>query len=145
MSKRIKIIVSVVVAMLLLTVGIAVPVMAQEEPTPTPEAGTNGLLARVAEILDISEEDLLNAFKQARQEMKEEAFLRGLDKAVAKGFITQEEADEIKEWWEQKPEVLDRSRLRRTFGFPALRNHIFSAHRGWQSHPCQLTELYGRH
>ncbi len=132
MSKRVKLIVSVVVAMLLLTVGIAVPVMAQEEPRPTPEAGTNGLLARVAEILDISEENLLNAFKQARQEMKEEAFLRGLDKAVAKGFIAQEEADEIEEWWEQKPEVLDRSRLRHAFGFPTLRNHIFGAHRGWQ-------------
>lgn len=128
MSKRVKILVSVVVVILLLTVGITATVMAHEEPMP--RAGAKGLLARVAGILDIPEEDLFNAFKQAQQEMRQEAFIRALDKAVEEGRITQEEADEIKEWWEQKPEVLDRSLLRRAFGFPALRHHLFSAHRG---------------
>ncbi|MDI6814613.1 MAG: hypothetical protein QMC90_00800 [Dehalococcoidales bacterium] len=133
MSKRVKVLVSVVVAILLLTVGFAIPVMAQEEPTaiilpvmaeeePTLalQAEAKGLLARVAEILDIPEEDLVNAFKQARQEMMEErwqeAFYRWLDKAVAVGLLTQEEADEIKEWWEQKPEALG-SLLQRAFDF----------------------------
>ena len=129
MSKRMKVLVSVMVAMLLLTVGIAVPVMAQEKPTPTPEpstkifmvtANTTGLLARVAEILDISEEDLINAFKQAQQEMRQEAFNQTLDKAVEEGLLTQDEAEEIKEWWGQKPEVLDRGLLRHAFGSAAL-------------------------
>ena len=105
MSKRVKILVSALVVVLLLTVGGVATVMAQEEPTPTPEA--KGLLARVAEILDIPKEDLTNAFKQAQQEMREEAFIRFLDKAVEEGRLTQEEADGIKEWWEQKPEALD--------------------------------------
>jgi len=107
MSKRVKILVSVLVTVLLLTVGGVATVMAQEEPTPTPEAEAKGLLARVAEILDIPKEDLTNAFKQAQQEMREEAFIRFLDKAVEEGRLIQEEADEIKEWWEQKPEALD--------------------------------------
>ena len=76
MSKRVKILVSVVIAVVLLTVGIAVPVMAQEESTPTPERGTKGLLTRVAEILDIPQEKLVNAFEQAQQEMRDEAFIR---------------------------------------------------------------------
>ena len=68
MSKKIKVIVAVVVAVLVLTVGGAAIVMAQEEPAPTPQA--SGLLARVAEILDIHQETLVDAFKQARQEMR---------------------------------------------------------------------------
>ena len=130
MSKRIKVIVSVLAAILLLTVATTATAMAQEEPKPTPEVGaTNGLLARVAEILGISEEDLLNAFKQAQQEMRQEAFTKALDKAVEKGLITQEEADKIKEWWEQKPEAVDRFQSRRAWGFPALGNHLLPKNR----------------
>lgn len=105
-QKRVKILVSALVVILLLAVGGTAMVLAQEEPTPTPEAGAEGLLARVAEILDIPQEDLVNAFEQARQEMRQEAFIRALDKAIAEGYINQEEADEIKEWWQQKPETL---------------------------------------
>lgn len=108
MSKKMKVIVSVLVAVLLLTVGGTAIAMAQEEEEPAPQVEANGLLTRVAEILDISEEDLLAAIDQARQEMREEAFDRALDEAVAEGLITAEEAEEIREWWEQKPEVMDR-------------------------------------
>lgn len=133
MSKRVKILVSALVVVLLLTVGITATVMAQEEePTVTPEVGAKGLLlAKVAEILDISEGDLVDAFKQARQEMREEALIRRLDKAVEEGRFTQDEADEFKEWWGQKPEVLGPGLSACALGFPALRNHMFGGHRGW--------------
>ena len=110
MSKRMKIVISVVTAVLLLAIG-ATAVVAQEEQQTTPEVGGKGLLARVAEILDISETDLVNAFKQARQEMRDESFDQALDKAVENGSITQEEANEIREWWEQGPETIDRGLL----------------------------------
>ena len=70
MSKKVKVLISVVAAVLLLTVGTTAVVMAQEEPAPEPRA--NGLLARVAGILDIPEEDLITAFNQARQEIGQE-------------------------------------------------------------------------
>lgn len=131
MSKRVKVIVSVVVATLLLAVGTTATVMAQEEPTAMPEARATGLLARVAEILDIAEEDLSNAFRQAQQEMRQEAFIRALDEAVAEGRFTQEEVDEIREWWQQKPEALDRSLFGRAFGFRGLGGgHMWRGHRG---------------
>lgn len=120
MPKRMKVLLSVLVAILLLTVGGTAIALAQEEEEPTPQVEANGLLARVAEILGMSEEDLIDAFKQARQEMMEErweeAFYRALDKAVEEGLLTQEEADEIREWWEEKPEALNLGLLRRVFG-----------------------------
>ena len=108
MSKRMKVLIAVVVAILVLAVGSTAMVMAQDEPTPTPETEANGLLARVAEILDIPQEDLTSAFKQAQQEIRQEAFLKFLDKAVEEERITQEEADEYLEWREQMPEACER-------------------------------------
>ena len=72
MSRKIKLIVSALVAVVVLTVGNAAMVMANGEATPPPEAGAECFLARVAQILGITEEDLTNAFEQARQEIGEE-------------------------------------------------------------------------
>lgn len=127
MSKKMKILASVLVAVLLLTVGGTTLAMAQEEEEPepqeeefTPQIEANALLTRVAEILGISEEELREAFHQARQEMMEERwekiFNQALDKAVDEGLLTPEEAEEIREWWAQKPEALNLGLLRRAFG-----------------------------
>ena len=106
MSKKVKVLISAVVLALLLTVGATATVMAEgeEETTPPPEASAKGLLERVADILEIDKEDLINAFKQAQQEMCEEAFINRLNQAVEEGRITQEQADEIIEWWGQRPD-----------------------------------------
>ena len=143
-SKRMKVLVSVLAAVVLLTAGGATAVMADGGSTPTSNtANTTGLLPRVAEILDIPQEDLVNAFKQAQQEMRQEASIRFLDKAVEKGRITEEEADEIKEWRAQRPEVMDSGLLHRSFGFKALGSrHMWSGHnRGWHGmRPPKLAE-----
>jgi len=105
MSKKLKVLISAMVVALLLTVGATVTVMAEgeAETTPPPEVSENALLERVAAILGIDEEDLVNAFEQAQQEMKEEIFIKALDKAVEEGLITREQANEILEWWGQRP------------------------------------------
>ncbi len=108
MSKRVKIIVSVVAAVFVLsTVGATVAVMAQEgetEPQPAEESSAGGLLARAAAILGISEETLTGAFRQARQEMT--------DEALAEGRITEEQAEQFRDRWEQA-----RDRIRHAFMF----------------------------
>ncbi len=103
-----------------------------EEETTPPEARAKGLLERVADILEIDKEDLIDAFKQAQQEMKEEAFINRLNQAVKEGRITREQADEIirwweqrpddaiREWWELKPEVVEPSMFKRALRFRAL-------------------------
>ena len=122
MSKKMRILISVLVAVLILTVsGAAIALAQEEEEEPAPPVEANALLTRVAEILGIPEEDLIGALQQARQEMMEEkwgaAFNQALDRAVEEGLLTPEEAGEIREWWEQKPEALERGLLRRACGF----------------------------
>ena len=109
MSRKIKALVAVMVSILVLTAGSAAMVMAQdEEPPPPPpeqEAEANPFLQKVAEILGISVEELNSVFQQARQELKQDAFQQFLNRAVEEGRLTQEEADEISVWWEQRPEA----------------------------------------
>ena len=127
MSRKAEVFISALVLALLLTVGATATVMAEgeEETTPPPEASAKGLLERVADILEIDREDLIDAFKQARQEMMGDTFIDRLSLAVEEGLITQQQADEIMEWWGQKPEVIKpgmfkhnlRSHLSPRFGF----------------------------
>jgi len=109
MSKKVKILITALAVAVLLTVGATATVLAEGEededtPTVTEEETEDGLLDRVANILGIEKEDLVSAFKQARQEMREAAFISRLDEAVEEGLITQEQADEILEWWQQRPD-----------------------------------------
>jgi len=134
MSKKVKVLISVLVAALLLTLGGVTMVMAEgeEETTPSPEASAKGLLKRVADILEIDEEDLIDAFKQAQQEMRGETFIRALDKAVEEGYITRKQADEIikwwelrpddaiREWWGQKPDVIEPGMFKHALRFRAM-------------------------
>ncbi len=86
-----------------------------------PNTDNDGLLAKVAGILGIPEADLKDAFQQARQEMMqakwEDAFQQALMRALEEGLITREEAEEIREWWTQKPEVLNAKLFRHLFRF----------------------------
>ncbi len=125
MSKKLKVLISTVVVALLLTVSATATVMAQgdeeEQTAPTSEeAGGKGLLERVAEILGIDEEDLAAAFKQARQEMREDVFIDRVNQAVTGGLITPEQGEEIITWWEQKPEVLSPGMFQHTLRFRAM-------------------------
>ncbi len=139
MSKKMKVLIAVLVAVLTLTVSGAVAVLAQEDEEVEPDEGellgelneimpgvkmfvsteSSEILSRAAEILGISEEELSDAFAQAKQEMMaercEEAFDEFLEQAVEEGLITEEEAEEIKEWWEQRPEALNWAQLRNAF------------------------------
>ena len=128
MSKKMKVLLSVLVAILVLTVGGTTMAMAQEDEELEPqdeefttEVESNCFLTRVAEILGIPEEELIESFQQARQEMMEERWEetsnQALEKAVAEGLLTPEEAEEIREWWEEKPEALSCGFLRHAFGF----------------------------
>jgi len=145
MSKKMKVLVSVLVAVLLLSVGGIATVMADDGSTATDnETGENGLLARVAEILDITEDDLVNAFRQARQEMRDQAFISYLDKAVDKGLITPEEADEIQEWWEQRPEGLDNLPPRCFLNKGLLGRNVWGAQRGWSEEAQNPLQMQAR-
>ncbi len=147
MSKRLKVLIAVLVAILMLTAGGVATVMADDGSTATEnETGRKGLQARVAEILGIPSDNLTSAFEQARQEIRDEAFIRYLDKAVEKGLIDEVEAGEIEAWWGNRPEALDRLvpcartflalHSRHMWGArinPAiLGKHMWGGYKGWQ-------------
>ena len=134
MSKKTKII-GAALAVLALVVAGAVGMVATAsaaDPTPTPTATVTtpqaDLLARVAEILGIDKQKVTDAFTQARQEMAQKALENALAKAVSEGRITQAEADQIKAWWGQKPEVLNKG------VFPGLGKFGFRGGRMWGGH-----------
>ena len=115
MSKKVKILISALVIALLLTVGGITMVMAEGE-----EETAKSLLERVADILEIDKGDLIDAFKQAQQEIKKEAFINRLNQAVAEGLISQEQADEIIKWWGQRPEVIEPGMFKHALRFRAM-------------------------
>ncbi|MBM4462929.1 MAG: hypothetical protein FJ012_06275 [Chloroflexi bacterium] len=82
-------------------------------------------ISKVANILGLPEEQVAAAFKQARQEMQDEALQNWLQKLVDEGRITQEEADQYLEWWQSRPDI--------NFGFGdgfQLRGGCGRGHRG---------------
>ena len=72
-----------------------------------PKSKGHGLHARVAELLNIKESELVNAFEVAKQEIREEKRLEKLDSLVAKGLLTEDQASEIIAWKDKRPENLD--------------------------------------
>ena len=75
--------------------------------------------SRVAEILELDEETVADAFEQATQQRVDEALQARLDKLVEAGRITQEQADELKAWYDERPE-----------GVPGLGFRKHSFHKG---------------
>jgi hypothetical protein len=138
MSKKLKVLIAVLVAILTLTISGTVAVLAQEDEEPEEEAlieeleeliprgrlfmstmEPGELLSRVADKLGISEEELRDALEEAKEDIMaergEQAFNELLDRAVEEGLITEKEATEIADWWEQKPEAFNRAMLRDAF------------------------------
>ncbi|UCC60295.1 MAG: hypothetical protein JSV02_00275 [Dehalococcoidia bacterium] len=109
MSRRAKIITITIAMLLLITVGLTTFVLAQESAETEVDIAENPkqtFISKVANILGIEEEQLVNAFKQAHQEMKAEFFERCLQHALDNECINKQEADQIREWQQSMPDVL---------------------------------------
>lgn len=71
------------------------------------EPGRSDILARVAEILDVEQGQVEDAFKQATRERAEQKSADLLAKLVETGVLTQDEADANQAWLDARPEILD--------------------------------------
>ena len=80
-------------------------VLAQESDGETSRLG---IFARMANILGLDEQDVQDAYEQARQELRDEQFEemvgQQLDALVESGRITQEQADELRAWYAERPD-----------------------------------------
>ena len=105
-SKKFIILAAVLAVVLLFgaTVGVALAQGGDNGPGPG-----NGVLARVAKILNIDQQKLTDAFKQARTELQAEnprvqkSPDQLLEQLVKDSKLTQSQADQLKKWWASKP------------------------------------------
>lgn len=107
MRKHKKLLVIALAAILVLTIGLTTTAFASGQGN----GDTNPVqtfISKVAGILGLGEEQVADAFDQARQEMRDEALEQRLQKAVENRCITEEEAAGIREWWQNRPEALER-------------------------------------
>lgn len=65
-------------------------------------------VSKVAQKLGLDEETVAAAMDEARDEMRLEALEERLQEAVEEGTITQDEADQILQWEQSRPEALDK-------------------------------------
>jgi len=108
-----KFIVIALAAVLLVgsAVGVVLAADNGDEDASPPEARQETLLDKVCAIYeentgdDIDPEALKDAFAQAQSEMRTEALESRLQNLVELDKITQDEADEYKEWLQSKPDV----------------------------------------
>ena len=61
-------------------------------------------ISKVASILELDEDTVSDALEQARNEMADERVEAMLDAKVEKGLITQDQADEYLEWFQDRPD-----------------------------------------
>ena len=70
------------------------------------ESASQSFAGRVAVILGLEEAPVQAALQQVRREMRDEFIQKRLDRLVEKGRLTQEQADELKKWYDSRPEGL---------------------------------------
>ncbi len=95
-------------AALALVVGVGGGAVLAQDNGNGAEKPIRGLITRVADILGLEEQQVQDAFDQARREMRDERFEeqvgRKLDALVESGELTQEQADELREWYAARPD-----------------------------------------
>ncbi len=113
MSRRIKVLIGVLVAVLMLTIGGTAIALADTTGTTAATDNTGprlSLLERVAKLLNIPQDDLTKAFNQAQQEMKQEAQQRWQERVKERKAPTQEQLDKMQEQREQmRQKMLDKA------------------------------------
>ena len=109
---------------LVLVGSIAGVALAQTETSD--DSQTETLFDRVAEILvnegvNVTSDQLKDAFTEAQSDMHIEVLQDRLQSLVQEGEITQEEADQYLEWWQAKPDVPAGFEFRGLGGFGGMR------------------------
>ena len=111
MKNRRKLLIGVLVATMALTGVLVGTVSADTEGNGN---ARDNLMARVAEILGIDQEDVEGAFTQANEEMRAErqeqmeaARADRIQGLIDEGVLTQEQVDDMEEWLEARPDNRD--------------------------------------
>jgi len=102
MRKIQKLVLATVLVTIMLVSSAPAIAMAQEDETPERRGA---LIAQVAEILGIDQQEIENAMKQAQTELRQENLDTRLQELIAEGTLTQEQADDLESWMNARPDV----------------------------------------
>lgn len=107
-----KFIIGTILAVVLLAGSIGGAVLAADDSEVSDaEAAYDTLLERVCAIYEektgstIDQDALKESFADAQEEMRNDAMETWLQNQVDEGRITQEEADQYLEWWQNRPDI----------------------------------------
>ena len=105
----------------LMALGITGGVILAHGPGGKGGLSSDASITRVAEILEVEESDVRDAYGQIYRENQDAALQARLDKLVEDETVTQDEADAIMDWFEDRPEdmppgLLRQESRRREFG-----------------------------
>jgi hypothetical protein len=89
-----------------LALGITGGTVLARGPVPSGASPAESFAARVADKLGLDEAKVQAAFNQAARDIQNEAQQQKLERMVAQGRLTQEQADQIKQWYQSRPEAL---------------------------------------
>ena len=93
-----------IVAVGILAAGLGVGAVFASGGLSDGDSPKSTFISKVASILELDEDTVSDAFEQASSEMADEKVEAMLDAKVEKGLITQEEADEYLEWFQDRPD-----------------------------------------
>ena len=95
-------------ALMALVVGVGSGTALAQESGFDGKSQVRGVISRVANILGLDEQQVQDAFEQAQQELRDERFEEMIGQRLAdlveSGRITQEQADELREWYTARPD-----------------------------------------
>ncbi len=128
-------------ALAVLAIGIGGGAVMAQESDSEDGSTIKGFVSRVAEILGLEEQTVQDAFTQARQEMMDESIENNLAAMVESGKLTQEQADEIQEWYDAKPDSIESWGGHGTaFGHNRWRGGRGHGGHSWKCKPAPSTE-----
>lgn len=102
MRKIHKFVLATVLVVVMLVASAPAIALAQEGELPERRGA---LIAQVAEILGIDQQELEDALQQAQMELREGNLDTRLQDLVADGTLTQEQANELESWLNSRPDV----------------------------------------
>ena len=89
-----------------LAIGITGGTVLAQGSAASGDSPVKSFAARVAAILGLDEAKVQGAMTQATKEMQDEALQQKLDNMVTQGRLTQDQADQLKEWYQSRPDVV---------------------------------------
>jgi len=103
MWKRKKFIIPMVAAITLAGVLAGGAFAQEDENSPSPG---NTFIERLSDKLGIQQDELEQALTEVMSEMREDAMNNHLERLVAEGRLSEEEAEQFLEWWQDRPDIV---------------------------------------